>query len=98
MNVETPKTLGRICKKLDIMLIYISTDYVFDGTAPPYEVEDKPNPLQFYGETKLAGEEAIRSVYPEAAILRLPILYGKTEFNGESSINILVDVVLVRAF
>lgn len=77
------------------MLIYISTDYVFDGTAPPYEVEDKPNPLQFYGETKLAGEEAIREVYPEATIVRLPILYGKAEYNSESAINILIDVVLV---
>lgn len=96
MNVETPKTLGRICKKRGIMLIYISTDYVFDGTAPPYEVEDKPNPLQFYGETKLGGEEAIKSVYPEAVILRVPILYGDTEYNGESAINVLIDVVLVK--
>ncbi|GAA5800524.1 hypothetical protein EDC94DRAFT_628140 [Helicostylum pulchrum] len=94
LNVETPKTLGRICKKRGIMLIYISTDYVFDGTAPPYEVEDKPNPLQFYGETKLGGEEAIKSVYPEAVILRVPILYGDTEYNGESAINVLIDVVL----
>lgn len=78
------------------MLIYISTDYVFDGTAPPYEVEDKPNPLQFYGETKLGGEEAIKSVYPEAVILRVPILYGDTEYNGESAINVLIDVVLVK--
>ncbi|KAI9354915.1 RmlD-like substrate binding domain-containing protein [Pilaira anomala] len=94
LNVETPKALARICKKRGIMLIYISTDYVFDGTTPPYEVEDKPNPLQFYGETKLAGEEAIKSVYPEAVILRVPILYGPTEYNGESAINILIDVVL----
>jgi S-adenosylmethionine synthetase len=80
------------------MLIYISTDYVFDGTAPPYEIDDKPNPLQFYGETKLGGEEAIKSVYPEAVILRVPILYGKTEYNGESAINILIDVVLVSVY
>ncbi|KAG2210976.1 hypothetical protein INT47_000136 [Mucor saturninus] len=94
LNVETPKALGRICKKRGIMLIYISTDYVFDGTAPPYEVDDKPNPLQFYGETKLGGEEAIKSEYPEAVILRVPILYGPTEYNGESAINILIDVVM----
>lgn len=77
------------------MLIYISTDYVFDGTTPPYEVEDKPNPLNFYGQTKLDGEEAIKSVYPEAVILRVPILYGSTEYNGESAINVLIDAVLV---
>lgn len=77
------------------MLIYMSTDYVFDGTTPPYEVEDKPNPLNFYGQTKLDGEEAIKSVYPEAVILRVPILYGSTEYNGESAINVLIDAVLV---
>ncbi|OBZ82841.1 Methionine adenosyltransferase 2 subunit beta [Choanephora cucurbitarum] len=94
LNVETPKKLGKLCKEKHIMLIYISTDYVFDGTSPPYEVDDKPNPLQFYGETKLAGEEAIKSVYPDATILRVPILYGHTEYNSESAINILIDVVM----
>ncbi|KAI8374879.1 hypothetical protein BD560DRAFT_393487 [Blakeslea trispora] len=94
LNVETPKRLGKLCRERDIMLIYISTDYVFDGTSPPYEVDDKPNPLQFYGETKLAGEEAIKSVYPNAVILRVPILYGQTEYNSESAINILIDVVM----
>ncbi|KAI8642932.1 RmlD-like substrate binding domain-containing protein [Parasitella parasitica] len=94
LNVETPRDLGKICKETGIMLIYISTDYVFDGNSPPYEVEDKPNPLNFYGQTKLDGEEAIKSVYPEAVILRVPILYGNTEYNGESAINVLIDVVL----
>ena len=95
LNVETPRNLGKVCKENGIMLIYISTDYVFDGTTPPYEVEDKPNPLNFYGQTKLDGEEAIKSVYPEAVILRVPILYGSTEYNGESAINVLIDAVLV---
>jgi S-adenosylmethionine synthetase len=72
--VETPKNLALLCKSKGIMLIYISTDYVFDGTKPPYEVDDKPNPLQFYGESKLGGENAIREVFPEAVILRVPIL------------------------
>lgn len=95
LNVETPRNLGKICKDNGIMLIYISTDYVFDGTAPPYEVGDKPNPLNFYGQTKLDGEEAIKGVYPEAVILRVPILYGSTEYNAESAINVLIDVVQV---
>ena len=49
---------------------------MFDGTQPPYDaIEGKPNPLNFYGKTKLAGEKAIEEVYPEATILRVPILY-----------------------
>jgi S-adenosylmethionine synthetase len=49
---------------------------VFDGTQPPYHaIGGQPNPLNFYGKTKLAGEKAIQEVYPEATILRVPILY-----------------------
>lgn len=40
-------------------LIYISSDYVFDGTNPPYTEEDIPNPLNLYGKTKLDGEKAV---------------------------------------
>ncbi|KAL0077766.1 hypothetical protein F4703DRAFT_1933649 [Phycomyces blakesleeanus] len=93
LNIQVPKRLGSLCKTNNITLIYISTDYVFDGTSPPYEVTDKPNPLNFYGETKLGGEEAIREVNSDAIILRVPILYGDVEYNGESAINILLDSV-----
>lgn len=96
LNVETPRNLASICKSKGVMLIYISTDYVFDGTSPPYEVDDKPNPLQFYGQTKLDGENVIREVYPDAVILRVPILYGATEYNGESAVNVLIDTVLSK--
>ena len=40
-----------------ITMIYISTNYVFDGTSPPYSVGDEPNPLNTYGQTKLDGEK-----------------------------------------
>ena len=78
------------------MLIYISTDYVFDGENPPYNVNDKPNPLNFYGKSKLGGEEAVRQADPQAVVLRVPVLYGETEYNAESAINILLDAVKVK--
>jgi len=42
--------------KLGIIMLYISSDYVFDGTSPPYNIDSKPNPLNQYGKTKLEGE------------------------------------------
>ncbi|KAI9489002.1 RmlD-like substrate binding domain-containing protein [Zychaea mexicana] len=97
LNVQVPRTLATLCKARNAMLVYISTDYVFDGTSPPYQVDDKPNPLNFYGKSKLGGEEAVREVDPQAVILRVPVLYGVTEYNGESAVNILLDVIKNRS-
>jgi dTDP-4-dehydrorhamnose reductase len=46
-----------IADYIQVPMLYISTDYVFDGTSPPYDVDAVPNPLNLYGKTKLRGEE-----------------------------------------
>ena len=53
-------------------LVYISTDYVFDGKNPPYSIDAAPTPLNEYGATKLAGEKATLTAYPSAIVLRVP--------------------------
>ncbi|KAJ2811935.1 hypothetical protein H4S07_001741 [Coemansia furcata] len=93
LNAVVPGLLAKIAQNLGAFFVYVSTDYVFDGTAPPYEVGDTPNPLNFYGRTKLAGEQAVQMANPEAAILRVPVLYGPAEYAAESAVNVLVDVV-----
>ncbi|CAO3641278.1 unnamed protein product [Cunninghamella blakesleeana] len=93
LNAQVPGNLASFSKINNIALIYISTDYVFDGNNPPYNESDTPNPINFYGESKLAGEEAIKKVNKDAIILRVPILYGQVEYNGESAVNLLIDVV-----
>ena len=61
VNAEAVEVLSACAKELDGYLIHYSTDYVFDGTKEsPYVETDRPNPLGVYGQTKLAGEEAIR--------------------------------------
>lgn len=78
--------------------MYISTDYVFDGTSPPYEVRDAPHPLNFYGESKLRGEQAVLAYPDHTLVLRVPILYGPTEYDGESAVNVLLGAVKVGVF
>ncbi len=86
LNVEAPRVLAQACREVGAWMVYVSTDYVFDGTAPPYHPEDTPNPLNAYGRSKLAGEGAVLGVDPRFAVLRVPILYGPTSDLGESAV------------
>jgi dTDP-4-dehydrorhamnose reductase len=77
INGDAPGVLAEEAKKLGALLIHYSTDYVFDGTKDtPYTEEDKPNPLNVYGKTKLAGEQAIQAVDGNHLIFRTSWVYG----------------------
>lgn len=93
LNVATTRNLARNAEEIGAHIIYISTDYVFDGTQPPYKPEDQPNPLNFYGKTKLAGELAIQEVTNNYTILRVPILYGQVEHIEESAVTALLPLL-----
>lgn len=69
--------LAGICNRYNVRLVHISTDYVFDGTKGlPYNEEDAPNPLSFYGKTKLWGEQHVLAKAPSSLIVRGQWLYG----------------------
>ncbi len=93
LNVEATRTLAEAGTKL----LYISTDYVFDGANPPYSVDDEPNPLNFYGETKLAGERAVLGASSDHIVLRVPILYGEVETLEESPVTLMLNKLLDSA-
>lgn len=77
INVTGTENIAEICGKLGITLVYISTDYVFDGEkTEPYTPEDRVNPLNNYGMTKYEGEEAVRSLCEKYYIARTSWLYG----------------------
>ncbi|KAF6744720.1 hypothetical protein DFP72DRAFT_1018595 [Ephemerocybe angulata] len=98
LNAEVPGYLASLSKELGFTLVYISTDYVFDGTSPPYSPDSPTNPLNFYGKTKREGEEGILSTEgAKAVILRVPILYGPAPKNSDSAINVLLDIVQDRS-
>lgn len=70
INHKAVENLAQICKKLDIVLVHISTDYVFDGTScKPYMEKDKVKPKSVYGKTKLKGEEALLQINPKNSII-----------------------------
>lgn len=78
LNVEAAGNLAKICKDYGIHLIHISTDYIFDGTKErdPYTETDRPNPLSWYGMTKLLGEEEVLSAEGEYTIARIEMPYS----------------------
>ncbi|NWE17747.1 dTDP-4-dehydrorhamnose reductase [Pseudomonas sp. P7548] len=77
INAIAPGVLAEEAKALGIPLIHYSTDYVFDGSKPaPYTEADTPNPLGVYGQSKLAGEQAIAAVGGEYLILRTSWVYA----------------------
>ncbi|KAF8068757.1 hypothetical protein FPV67DRAFT_1668830 [Lyophyllum atratum] len=94
LNAQVPENLASLAKRLKYTLVYISTDYVFDGTSPPYTPSAATNPLQLYGQSKRDGELAVLGVVGAPVIvLRVPVLYGPSPKNSDSAINILLDVV-----
>lgn len=77
MNVAASQLLAEQTAARDIVLVYISTDYVFDGTpgAAPYEADAETSPPNFYGETKRDGEDVVIKASDRAVVLRVPLLY-----------------------
>lgn len=77
INVTGTENVAEVCGKLGITMVYISTDYVFDGKKnEPYEPDDRTNPLNNYGITKFEGEEAVRSLCDKYIVARTSWLYG----------------------
>ncbi|MGC1107268.1 MAG: dTDP-4-dehydrorhamnose reductase [Candidatus Acidiferrales bacterium] len=77
VNAEGPRNLANICKDLDIPLMHISTDYVFDGEkAEPYIEEDAPRPLSVYGRSKLEGEREVQKRLDRSWIVRVCGVFG----------------------
>ena len=75
INIEGTKHIAEIARKINAKLIYISTDYVFDGNKGMYKEADPTNPVDYYGETKLEGEKVVKDLR-DYIIVRPSVLYG----------------------
>ncbi|MDA9764392.1 MAG: sugar nucleotide-binding protein [Opitutales bacterium] len=78
LNINLPTTLAEFAAENKTRLIHFSTDMVFDGKAENYAENSPPNPTNLYGEHKLESENRIQELYPEACIVRLPLLMGNS--------------------
>ena len=92
INATAVETLAKTSKQHGCWLIHISTDYVFDGTLDrPYTPSDTPNPLNVYGASKLAGEQAIEAVGGTYSIVRASWLYSQYGNNFYTKLQAQLD-------
>ena len=78
VNGEGVKNIALACKANKVVLIHISTDYVFDGEKKaPYSTQDKPNPINEYGKSKLLGEQYVQQILKRYYIVRTSWLYSE---------------------
>jgi dTDP-4-dehydrorhamnose reductase len=90
VNKDGTQNIANVCKELDIKMIYISTDYVFDGEGTrPWEPDDKPDPLNVYGLTKYEGEVAVTSTLSKYFIVRIAWVFG---VNGKNFIKTMLNL------
>jgi len=89
VNAEAVKNICEACRGRDIRIIHFSTDYVFDGKAKsPYREQDICNPINVYGESKLAGERYLQSLSEDYLLIRTSWLYG---INGKNFVRTILD-------
>ncbi|RZK35518.1 MAG: SDR family oxidoreductase, partial [Pedobacter sp.] len=86
LNVVATQTLISLCEEFDIHFIHLSTDFVFDGANGPYDETAKPNPVSYYGETKLQAEGLVKKSNARWAILRTILVYGIVSDMSRSNI------------
>lgn len=88
INALAVKDIANCAKQLDIPMIYISTDYVFDGTKDgEYNENDVPNPINVYGKTKYEGEIYVREILEKYYIVRISWVFGE---NGNNFIDTML--------
>ncbi|CDA98854.1 dTDP-4-dehydrorhamnose reductase [Lachnospiraceae bacterium CAG:215] len=90
INAEGTENIAKVCKELDIKMMYISTDYVFDGEGiRPWEPDDERHPLNVYGLTKYEGELAVEKYLDKFFTIRIAWVFG---VNGKNFIKTMLKL------
>ena len=90
VNAEGTENIAKVCKRLDLPMVYLSTDYVFDGEGErPWEPDDERDPLTVYGQTKYEGELAVERNLDKYFIVRIAWVFG---VNGKNFIKTMLNL------
>lgn len=90
VNAEGTAALARLCRDFHAKMVYISTDYVFPGSGTePYEVDAPKDPKNVYGQSKLAGEEAVQQILKRYFIVRISWVFG---INGKNFVRTMLKL------
>src|SRR5437870_5984077 len=103
VNAGSTGSLARVATDVGARYLFVSTDFVFDGAKGGYKEDDVPRPVNFYGETKLAGERAVFEASANHLVVRPSVVYGwdesrlnfatwvLTSLRGKNPINVVTD-------
>jgi dTDP-4-dehydrorhamnose reductase len=80
LNAHLPEYLSGICRLLDSHFITYGTDYIFDGKTGQYKEESLPNPINYYGKSKLTGENMTRVTWGKSTVIRANIVHGPNPY------------------
>jgi len=97
LNVDAVQYLADACAKINAHLIHISTDFIFDGENGPYKEEDEPNPLSYYGLSKLKSEQLLYNHNVKWTVLRTIIVFGVGEKLSKGNIVLWAKGALEKA-
>lgn len=86
LNVDAVEYLIEACEKINAYLLHLSTDFIFDGEEGPYDENGKPNPISYYGESKLAAEKLLAESNLSYGIARTVLVYGIAHDMSRSNI------------
>lgn len=90
VNVLGTRYVAQACADIDAKIVYVSTDYIFDGKGEkPFEISDKPNPINYYGQTKYEGELEVRKATDRYFIIRISWVFG---LNGNNFVKTMLKL------
>jgi len=96
VNAEAVKNIADACRDAKIKIVHFSTDYVFDGTAQePYREDDPCNPINVYGESKLAGEKYLQALSDNYLLIRTSWLYG---LKGKNFVQAILEKAKAKTY